>query len=70
MIIASCGHEISLGWHSDEKSTVEYKDFDDGKPVVVGAVFCEECRKKFARKKLIIKNKQEREDWLKCQNKK
>lgn len=68
MIIASCGHEISLGWHSDEKSTVEYRDFDGGKPVVVGAVFCEKCRKKFARKNLIIKNEQEREDWLNSKN--
>ena len=64
MIIASCGHEISLEWHSDNKSFIEYMGHDNGQPVIVGAVFCQKCRKMYERKNLVIKNEQQRNRWL------
>lgn len=64
MIIASCGHEISLEWHSDNKSFIEYMDYDNGRPVIVNAVVCPKCRKMYERNNLVVKNEQQRNGWL------
>lgn len=53
MIIASCGHEISLEWHEDEKSSVEYFDTEEGKEIKTYAVLCEKCRNIYEKKNLI-----------------
>ena len=62
MITASCGHTISLEWHSNPKSFVEYKDYEDGQPVIVYSVMCKKCREKY--RHLIAKTDQEKEEWL------
>lgn len=64
MIIASCGHEISLEWHSDNKSSIEYMQYDNGKPVIVGSVVCPKCRKMYELKNLVVKNERQRNGWL------
>lgn len=64
MIIASCGHEISLEWNSNDKSSIEYMDYDNGQPVIIGAVVCTKCRKMYERKNIVVKNEQQRNGWL------
>lgn len=54
MIIASCQHEISIEWFNDEKSCIQYNDFDNGKKVIISSVVCPKCRKRYERKGLII----------------
>ena len=65
MVIATCGHDITEDFLAGKMINISVKDHDKaGNKIVTYKTVCRKCYRWHKRKRLILKNEKQENDWL------